>query len=444
MDFQMSPVPAETGAGCTVENVFAAARARLPGAGPVLDIRTRAFEIYERAGLPRRRIENRKYTDPRMLMRDVLPLAAHPDAAALARARDAVQQAAIERAAKLVLVDGAFTPGLSDLAELESGIELRTLREVLESAAADAMAGLVLSTRDDPVISLNTAMVTDGLVMTVAAGSALNRPIQIIHVATGSSASSFTRSYLHLGNRAHVALVESFDTAEGASGYQANDLMIALLGDEAVLSHLRVAADAADAVNISSGITAVGANAKLNLFNMTDSGALSRYQAFITLAGEGTELSANGVNLIKNEQYADAALVVDHAAPHCRSREKFRTVVNDHARSVFRGRIIVRPGARRTDGKLTARALLLSDQAEADLKPELEIMADDVTCGHGATLGTLDRNLLFYLRARGLSEFDAQTLLIEAFVGEAVEEIDNDSLRNYAVGQIQRWLEARR
>jgi Fe-S cluster assembly protein SufD len=129
--------------------------------------------------------------------------------------------------------------------------------------------------------------------------------------------------------------------------------------------------------------------------------------------------------------------------PNCTSREIFRSVVDDRAHSVFQGRIMVRPGAQKTDAKMMTRALLLSDEAEADNKPELEIFADDVTCGHGATTGALDESLLFYLRARGLSEKEAQALLIQAFVGEAIESIADDSLRELAISTAQRWLAAR-
>ena len=139
-------------------------------------------------------------------------------------------------------------------------------------------------------------------------------------------------------------------------------------------------------------------------------------------------VETNGVNLLNGRQHADTTLFMDHAVPNCASREVFRAVVDDRGHSVFQGRIIVRPHAQKTDAKMMTRALLLSDEAEADNKPELEIFADDVTCGHGATTGALDESLLFYLRARGLSEKEAQALLIQAFVGEAIESIVNDDL----------------
>jgi Fe-S cluster assembly protein SufD len=293
------------------------------------------------------------------------------------------------------------------------------------------------------MISLNAALATDGVVVGIADGAAPSRPIQIIHVATAASASAFTRSLLQIGKGARVTLVESFVAAEGAAAYQTNDAVIVWIGDGAELSQVRLMAEAADAVNITSQIFTVGARAKVNLFNMTSGGAVSRLQGFITMAGEGAELYVNGVNLLKGTQHGDTTLVLDHAVPDCTSREVFRAVVDDRAHSVFQGRIIVRPGAQKTDGKMMTRALLLSDEAEADNKPELEIFADDVSCGHGATTGALDENLLFYLRARGLPETEAQALLIQAFVGEAIETIADDGLRELAMAVAARWLEAR-
>jgi Fe-S cluster assembly protein SufD len=147
--------------------------------------------------------------------------------------------------------------------------------------------------------------------------------------------------------------------------------------------------------------------------------------------------------ITRSERPAGTTLFLDHAVPNCASREFFRAVVDDRGHSVFQGRIIVRAKAQKTDAKMMTRALLLSDEAEADNKPELEIFADDVTCGHGATSGALDEGLLFYLRARGLSEKEAQALLIQAFVGEAIESIVNDGLRELAISAAERWLAAR-
>ena len=431
---------AKTDSGRAVSSIFSDARDRLPGNGKVADVRHQAFEAYERAGLPYRRIEDWKYTDLRMLMREVAPLAQKPDANALARARDALASAGVEGASKLVLVDGVFMPELSDAAGL--GVAIRSLREALENDGTGA--DLLTTKTPDSMISLNAAMATDGVLIDIAEGAALTHPVQIVHVATRAKASAFTRSHLKIGKGARVTLVENFVAAEGAKTYQTNDALIVSIGDEAEVSQVRLMADTIDAVNISSHILTLGAKAKVGLFNMTSGGGVSRLQGFISLMGEGSELLVNGVNLLKGTQHGDTTLFVDHAVPHCTSREVFRAVVDDRAHSVFQGRIIVRPDAQKTDAKMMTRALLLSDEAEADNKPELEIFADDVTCGHGATAGALDDSLLFYLRARGLPEKEAQALLIQAFVGEAIEQIADDGLREHVMLQAANWLEARR
>jgi Fe-S cluster assembly protein SufD len=420
-------------------DLFALARDRLPGKGKVAEVREQAFATFERLGLPHRRVEEYKYTDLRALMHEVLPLASVPEAAALVRAKAALASVVVDGAAKLVLVDGVFAAGLSDTDGLDAGIIVQTLREALEAGKAE----LLKTTVTDPMLALNTALATDGVFVTIADGAKLSRPIQIIHVATAAKASRASRSHVVLGNGAQANVVESIVAAEGVAGYQANDAVAITVGDHAVLSYTRLMRDAADAINISSALVTVGAKSKLNLFNMTSGGAVSRLQGFITLAGEDSELTINGVNLLRGKQHGDLTLVVDHAVPGCTSRENFRAVLDDRAHSVFQGRIIVKPDAQKTDGKMMTRALLLSDEAEADNKPELEIFADDVSCGHGATSGALDDSLLFYLRARGLPERQAQALLIQAFVGEAIEAIEDEALRERVIDIAQAWLEAR-
>jgi Fe-S cluster assembly protein SufD len=374
----------------------------------------------------------------------VLPLAAAPDAAALTRAAAALTLHAIDGVRKLVLVDGVFTPNLSDLSDQEQGLGIGTLREVLEAGDATLHAQLFAPDPSNPMVALNSAMMTDGLVIDVADGAALRQPLHIVHIASGAaSAAMFTRSLLKVGKAASATLVESFIAADGAGIYQAHDSLVVSIGDGARLDHVRLIEDSREAFNISSSVVTLGARAHFNTFGMTSGSGVSRYQAVIAVAGEGTHVETNGVNLLNGRQHADTTLFLDHAVPGCTSREVFRAVVDDRGHSVFQGRIIVRPDAQKTDAKMMTRALLLSDEAEADNKPELEIFADDVTCGHGATTGSLDESLLFYLRARGLSEKEAQALLIQAFVGEAIESIVDDNLRELAIAAASRWLAAR-
>jgi Fe-S cluster assembly protein SufD len=427
-----------------LSDVFALARDRLPGTGQVAETRRQAFEAYLRAGLPHRRIEDWKYTDLRALMREVLAPADAPDAAALKRAGAALELHAIDGARRLVLVDGAFAPRLSDLADTEPGLGIRTLRDALDEGDATLTAQLFTPDDSDPMVALNSAMMTDGLVIDVADGAILTKPLHIVHIASGPRpATMFTRSLLRMGKAAGVTLVESYIAADGANAYQVHDSLLLAIGDRARLDHVRLIEDGRDAFNISSAVVTLGAKAHFNTFGMTSGSHVSRYQAVVLFAGEGSRVETHGVNLLNGRQHADTTLFLDHAVPNCASREIFRAVVDDRAHSVFQGRIIVRPKAQKTDAKMMTRALLLSDEAEADNKPELEIFADDVTCGHGATTGALDESLLFYLRARGLSEKQAQALLIQAFVGEAIESIANDGLRELAIAAAERWLAAR-
>ena len=196
---------AKTGTGHAVENIFTAARGRLPSVGKVAEVRQRAFETFERAGLPHRRLEDWKYTDLRTLMREVLPLAAAPDAPALERAKKVLKSVAATDASRLVLVDGVLAASLSDLAALESGVHVQTLREVLEDGSNAVCADLLENgAMSGPMIALNAAMATDGAVITVADGAVLKKSIHIVHVATQSSTASYTRSFLKLGRAAHA------------------------------------------------------------------------------------------------------------------------------------------------------------------------------------------------------------------------------------------------
>jgi Fe-S cluster assembly protein SufD len=187
----------------------------------------------------------------------------------------------------------------------------------------------------------------------------------------------------------------------------------------------------------------IGAHARFNDFAFNIGGGVVRNQTFIRFDGEGTLAGLRGTSLLKGKQHVDSTLLVDHKAPGCQSREVFATVLDDESHGVFQGKIVVRPHAQQTDARMMTRALLLSDEAEADNKPELEIFADDVQCGHGATTGALDEDLKFYLMARGIPEVEAESLLIQAFVGEAIEGIEHAGLRDALMEQVVAWLRKR-
>jgi Fe-S cluster assembly protein SufD len=416
------------------------AKGRLPGPAPV---RAAAFDRFAGAGLPHRRVEEWKYTDLRALMRDAKPLASPPDAAAKARASKAGAMLADIECRRLVFVDGAFAPELSQLDGLSPGLMIGTMAEAL--AAGDPLVtahlGKVVEA-DDIAVALNTAFMGDGAVIRVAAGATVERPLHLVFATTGEKpAAIFTRSLVVIENGARVMLVESHEGT--TTDYQVNTAVELVVGDEAHVDHVKITAEAARALHVSTLMAAVGARARFNAFTFTTGGAVVRNQLFIRFRGEGALAGIRGATLLTGRQHADTTLVAEHAAPGCQSREVFKSVLDGQSRSVFQGKIIVRPHAQKTDAKMATHALLLSEGAEADNKPELEIFADDVQCGHGATSGALDQGLLFYLKARGIPAKEAEALLIQAFVGEAVEGIEHAGLREALMENVGAWLAGR-
>jgi Fe-S cluster assembly protein SufD len=422
---------------------YAAARPKLPGSGNVAALRDAAFGRFETLGLPHRRIEEWKYTDLRGAMREALPIAGQPDAAAKARAKDAGRLVGDVDLRRIVFVDGVFVPELSDLANLSAGLSIGSMAQAL--AAGDALVakhlGKVVPSDQEGVVALNTALMRDGAVIRVAKGATVERPIHLVFAATGERpASVFTRSLVVVEPNARVMLVESHDAS---AAHQVNTALELVVGDEAHVDHVKVTAGPADLVHVSTMMAAVGARAHLNDFAFNLGGGVVRNQLFVRFDGSGTVAGLRGASLLRGSQHADTTLVCDHKAPGCQSREVFASVLDGESRGVFQGKIIVRPHAQQTDARMMTRALLLSEEAEADSKPELEIFADDVQCGHGATSGALNDDLKFYLMARGIPETEAEALLVQAFIGEAVEGIEHAGLRDAFMEHVVAWLRAR-
>ena len=433
----------KTGAELALAETYAAAKAKLPGDGRVAALREAAFRQFDDTGLPSWRIEQWHYTDLRALMRDVRPLPGAPDAAAKARANDAGRLIGDMDVRRIVFVDGVFVPELSDLQNLSPGLTIRPMAQALASGdpLVAAHLGKVVATEREGVVSLNTALMRDGALIHVAKGATVEHPVHLVFAATGDKpASVFTRSLIVVEEGARAMVVESHDAA---AGHQVNTAIELIVGDKAHVDHIKITAGPADLVHISSLMAAVGAHARLNDFAFNIGGGVVRNQLFVRFDGEGTVASLRGASLLKGKQHADTTLIADHKAGGCQSREVFASVLDGESRGVFQGKIIVRPHAQKTDAKMMTRSLLLSETAEADSKPELEIFADDVQCGHGATAGALDEDLKFYLMARGIPEVEAEALLVQAFIGEAIEGIEHAGLRDALMEHVVAWLRAR-
>jgi len=433
----------KTAAETALAQAFSQARGRLPGDGAIAAQRAAAFDVFAKSGLPHRRIEEWKYTDLRALMRDAKPLAAPPDAAAKARAKTAGALLGDVETRRLVFVDGAFVAELSDIAALEPGLTVGSLADALSNGDPTLAAHLgKLAPASDAAVALNTALMGDGAVIRIASGSTIERPIHLLFVASATPAATFVRSLVVVEEGARAMLIESHEGPAG-SDYQVNAALEIFVGDEAHVDHVKIIGEGADALHVSTLAAAIGARARFNTFTFTAGGAVVRNQLFLKFDGEDTVAGIRGATLIKGRQHADTTLVADHVARGCQSREMFKAVLDGEAHGVFQGRIIVRPHAQKTDAKMMTRALLLSERAEADNKPELEIFADDVQCGHGATAGALDDDLKFYLMARGIPRPEAEALLIRAFLGEAIEGIEHAGLREALMDAVAAWLKAR-
>jgi Fe-S cluster assembly protein SufD len=425
------------------ETQYSDALSALPGAEPIRVLREKALRLFAEKGLPHRRVEEWKYTDLRVLLREMAPLAGKPDARAIAEAKKNDLLANIG-AREITFVNGAFVAELSNLKGLEKGLSISPLADALSSdpMLPQLLAGLNPS-KYDAVFALNTAALNEGVVIDIAAGAQIAKPIHIRHVVTGTSpVSVFGRVLLKTGKKSQATLVQSHSGPD-AVAYQTNTVFQLSIADDAELDVVRVQAEGDRAIHLSMMIGAAGRESRVRSFALTTGAAISRHTVPFAFAGKDVRASISGATLLRNKQHADMTLEVDHALPGGESRELFKTVLDDESRGVFQGLIVVRPDAQKTDGRMMSAALLLGEAAEMDNKPELEIFADDVQCAHGATTGALDDDLLFYLRARGIPKKEAESLLIQSFFGEAIEQIENAKIRDAVMNLASGWLAER-
>jgi Fe-S cluster assembly protein SufD len=438
-------IPARTPAEISLARAFDASKAGLPGNIDVAKWREASFQAFNGSGLPHRRIETWHYTDLRALMRDALPLGPAPGAATIDALRKEITAAGAP-SRRLVLVDGFFVPELSG--DLPEGVTVRSLASALTEGRPDLVALLASHDAQDPIVLLNAALMQDGVVIEVAPSTVIAEPINLIHfTASPAPAAHFSRSALIIGAGASFRLAESIYAANRAQlihAGQANVCLIVSLGEGAKLAHTaKVTGAAPGGVRLESIMARIGARAKYDSFALVAGVGLVRRQMFVRLEGAEAETLLGGVALLRGREHADTTLVVEHVARGSVSRETFKYILDEEATGVFQGKIRVAPGAQKADGKMLCKAILLSDMAAMNNKPELEIFADDVACGHGATCGGLDRDQLFYLQTRGLPSPQAEALLLEAFAGELVDGIGHEELIETYRREVSAWLLAR-
>ncbi len=400
------------------------AAAALPGAGHawVDALRASGARRFTALGLPTRKVEDWKYTD-------LGALSAAPYAAAGGPRGDVAP--GTPHACRAVFVNGRLDPGRSSFGGLPAGVEVVPLSRALAEGNDDVRQhlGRIAALGRKHFVALNTAWLADGLVVRVADGTVVEEPLEIVLAgAPGGIRSAWhPRNLVLMGRDASLTLVERHG---GDGDYLANLVEEIALGPGARLDHYRLQDDGPEAVAIATTEVEVAGGARYESFVLSTGAAVARNQIAVTLKDRGASTRLDGVYLGRRRQQLDNATLIDHAAPGCTSSEAYRGVLDDRAKGVFLGRIVVRKHAALSDSHQSNRALLLSGRAEVDARPELEIYADDVTCGHGATVGELDPDALFYLRSRGIALEGARSLLVEAFVADALGSIASCAVRD--------------
>jgi Fe-S cluster assembly protein SufD len=419
---------------------FAAVAATLPGHElPWLrDLRAQAIERVRELGLPTIRNERWKYTN----LSSLAAVAFEP-AAADSSSVSPGQLPSIIGGCRVVFVDGSYRADLST-GSLPRGVALTSLAELLREHPdrARTLFG-EHDGRADSLGPLNLAFARDGYVIDLAANASIETPIELLHLTTpGAVASAYhMRNAIIAGPGSSATLIETFQH-DGTTVYWSQPVTEVRVGAGATLRHYKDQNEGPKAFHTAATDVRVSENGRYENFVLTTGAALSRSEIAVVLDGRGASCRLDSAYLVRGRQHADNTTAIIHAKPQTTSAEVYKGVLDDQARAVFQGRIVVEKDAQKADGHQLNKTILLSDRAEIDTKPELEIFADDVKCSHGAAAGELDEDALFYLRARGIGQADARRMLVEAFVGETLENISDVAVRAAFERRIGAWMTA--
>ena len=410
------------------------------------ELRERAIARFAELGFPTMKQEEWRYTSVAPIA-DQRFMLAHAPRSPLPRPSD-VEHLCVDAGPRVVFVDGRHAPTLSTPAELAGGVwagslatALRTDTEPRELARAHLARHA--RWRESAFAALNTAFLADGAFVHVPATVTLERPLEVVFLSTGRAGSdgpivSHPRSLIVVERGAQASVVETYaGLSDGV--YWTNAVTEVVVGDGARAELYRVQREGPHGFQVATTHSRQERDSYLGLHVLTLGAALARHDINSVLDGSGAELILNGLYLLGGAQHADHHTVIDHAQPHCASHEFFNGVLAERAHGVFNGRIIVRPGAQRTDSKQTNNNLLLSTEARADSQPQLEIYADDVKCTHGSTVGPIDQMQLYYLRSRGLSPEAARSILTYGFGAEILDRMRHAEVRD----QLDRLVRAR-
>jgi Fe-S cluster assembly protein SufD len=373
-----------------------------------------AAELALGLSLPHRKMEDWRWTDLRQLIDGPYP----PRQVVVAKnVENLIKSSPFAKVAgaRMVFVNGHYDAGHSQVKHDELASNLKV---------------------DEPVITMNAAFETGGARLKILGNA--DTPIELLFISTNAAARTIaTRNVLEIAKGASATIIE---THVGEGAYLSNSVTEIVLGESSKLDRVKVELEAEESIHLSHTHVTLAKNCVLNDFTLTSGARVNRQNCTVEFQGQGIDAKISGAFMLGGKQHADTRLVIDHQQPHCTSRELFKCVMDDHARGIFQGKVMVRKDAQKTDGKQSSHALLLSETAEFDAKPELEIYADDVVCGHGATSGDLNHDHLFYLVSRGIPEAEAKSLLIAAFVGEAFDVVSHDGIKEALVKFSRKWL----
>lgn len=401
------------------------------------DLRGRALARFTELGFPTTRDEEFRFTNVGPIAETMFRLGDAADAAA----HELIAPVSIPGAYRIVVVNGRFDPRLSDPGAPIAGLTVLSLQQAVGSRDEDVRGrlGSIAGFDGRAFLSLNTAFLNDGVFIDVRPGTVVERPVQVIFASIASSAQpsleapleawmTHPRLLASVGANAQVQIVETFVGPSGRK-YFTNAVSEYHLADNAVVHHCKDQREGMSGFHVAFQGMRCGRSSTFVSNNMVLGGQIARNDTIAVLDGEGADCTLNGLYLSDDRRLVDNHTMIDHAQPHCGSHELYKGILAGRSKAIFNGKIIVRQDAQKTDAKQTNRALLLSDEAQINTKPQLEIFADDVKCTHGAAIGQLDEEALFYLRTRGLTAAEARDVLIHAFAGDILNRIRIEPLR---------------